>query len=594
MCKEKFPRSDLLKRHTLKVHASEGPQRITASEKVTVKSNGYTHTNHSLVNSKVDASVAFLTHSLPENPMTVKCSMHDEVKDMLTQTTDICKRLEASFNDRPETQSILFDNRLRSKLINCIRSNENIDSELAEEMNVPSSKSLSRYMKSMFLDTILYMPCIHRESFDVETAPLPLLLSLLSYGCLVCDGENDFQIISFHIVEQLLNPQENKMWMLQTYIMWLNMGAWSAKPKTIKTVMVKQTEMLFLQQKLIATLDITETLTDFHGWKEKQDLIRCTITAFTISCLVSYVYNIQIHGIFGMDIPLPCTECIYHTSEADWNDKMVKSHPMTLYEFLKVLLDEEQELTFDFYHGDFICHTLITWLTCQIGRLQELSVQDQEIGMVLREKYIKSLDRWDFLRASDYNFKLFYTMKFQYGAPMAFNSIALLRIGYIMLASDFRTIGSTFMLSEEPEPVVKAILLLKPIKRNKFATRAAQVSCQALRASVAILSSFETSKSAVWIWSIQHSISNLYCAIFLTAWLSSLPAEVSHMSDEENDILKFILETLDLAPEGKQKYGHLSLSGQVAALWAQLFADNAMWGIQIRVSQVLFIYSTKL
>jgi hypothetical protein len=615
-----------LRRHNLKAHSpenvsseefgisAESPLELAPAEN-TVLIDGKHQTNKES-NLKSNEPTPSSTSNLPANYFVAKKSPLDHlssstgsspserhVDDMFNITATmnpkaIKKRAEeftAALTDRPVTQSVLFNDELRLKLIEDIRSNPGIDAALVENMEVPSAEVLSMYMTSMFINCMLYMPCVHEESFEVETAPLPLLLILLSYGCIYIHGESDFQRRTFLMVQQLLTPQVDKIWMLQAYILWLNVGAWSGQPRVVEIVMVKEAELLFLRQKLIAFTDFEEKPKDFLAWRDREDLARCIIATFTICSLVAHVYNVQISGPFRLDIPMPCPECIYHTPEAEWNEQMLeKSHPLTLHHFLGALLIEEEPPKFDFYHGDFICHTSIVCLAFQINRLRDLAVFDQELGLALRQKYSKGLDRWEVLRGSDYNFKIALGMEIQYGAPLAFNTIALLRLGYIMLASDFRTVGHAFMMSPDPEPIVKAIIASKPINRDEFSSRAARVSCQALRVPALFCSSSSSSNNGMWIWSVQHSVSYLHCAIFLSKWLLVLPADRSGMTDEENEILDFVIDTLSLDPNNQKEFGHLSLAAQVAAQWARLFAANGMWGIQFRISQALSIYSTKI
>lgn len=85
-------------------------------------------------------------------------------------------------------------------------------------------------------------------------------------------------------------------------------------------------------------------------------------------------------------------------------------------------------------------------------------------------------------------------------------------------------------------------------------------------------------QSGLWVWSIQHFLSYLYCVLFLIKWLDIVPNDPTALSEMEREILDIVIDTLALDPQFQMDHGQQGLSAQVAIIWSKLFSAHCMGG----------------
>ncbi|KAJ6442539.1 CMD multi-domain protein [Purpureocillium lavendulum] len=130
--------------------------------------------------------------------------------------------------------------------------------------------------------------------------------------------------------------------------------------------------------------------------------------------------------------------------------------------------------------------------------------------------------------------------------PVAFNSTALLRLAYIRLNMD--TGPGRALSTRDPQQIAHALRATPPIKRSPKLIRALLHSSHALSIPIKIGIRL-VARTQTFIWSIQHSLCSLECALLLGKWLETIsalgPEPDPPISDGETpDAMKMLMVVL--------------------------------------------------
>ncbi|CAM1509703.1 Fc.00g000380.m01.CDS01 [Cosmosporella sp. VM-42] len=186
--------------------------------------------------------------------------------------------------------------------------------------------------------------------------------------------------------------------------------------------------------------------------------------------------------------------------------------------------------------------------------------------------------------------------------PVAFNSTALLRLAYIRL--NVNTGPGRALGTRDPVQIAYALRDTPAIKRSPKLVRALLHSAHALSIPVKI-GIWLVAKTQTFIWSIQHSLCSLECALLLSKWLETVsasgPSPDPPITDEERKILSFVKSILDetdyavpseRARDLPEKAKHLNVG--VLRAWATIFKGVQTWAIVDVIGSSLNIYADLL
>lgn len=183
---------------------------------------------------------------------------------------------------------------------------------------------------------------------------------------------------------------------------------------------------------------------------------------------------------------------------------------------------------------------------------------------------------------------------------VAFNSAALLRLAYIRLNVD--TGPGMALDTRDPVQIAKAFRSSPRIKRTPKLVRAVLHSAQALSIPVKIGIRL-VAQTQTFIWSIQHSLCSLECAVLLSKWLEalSLPNPDPPMTEDERRIgalVKMMLDETEFAIGSNLPLGSPAMIKQMNAgvlrVWAKLFKGTQTWAIVDIIGNSLNIYADML
>ncbi|KAL2381852.1 regulatory protein [Blastomyces gilchristii SLH14081] len=184
--------------------------------------------------------------------------------------------------------------------------------------------------------------------------------------------------------------------------------------------------------------------------------------------------------------------------------------------------------------------------------------------------------------------------------PVAFNSIALLRLAYIRLNIDA---GPGMLLdTRDPVLITRTFRANPRVKRTPKLVRAVLHSAQALSIPVKIGIRLVAQRQ-MFVWSIQHSLCSLECALLLSRWLEALsqPNPEPPVSEDERRIgtlLKVMLDETEFAIAPNLPLGSPAMIRQMNAgvlrVWAKIFKGAQSWAILDIIGDSLNLYADML
>jgi hypothetical protein len=189
--------------------------------------------------------------------------------------------------------------------------------------------------------------------------------------------------------------------------------------------------------------------------------------------------------------------------------------------------------------------------------------------------------------------------------PVSFNSTALLRIAWIRLYVDLGPCRNLW--SRDPYLIASAFRESPPLKRSPALTQPVLQAAHALSVPVRMGITYVAKMQTIF-WSVQHSLSNLECAIFLSKWFQALAlaANDEPLTIEEKALISMIrsmiLESgcfLDESFSSSTDDGSLQRSVQrlasaVALLWAEIFKGAHIFDLVTIIGASLNIYAQSL
>ncbi|GAB1313779.1 Zinc finger protein ADR1 [Madurella fahalii] len=187
--------------------------------------------------------------------------------------------------------------------------------------------------------------------------------------------------------------------------------------------------------------------------------------------------------------------------------------------------------------------------------------------------------------------------------PVAFNSTALLRLAYIRLSMD--TGPGHALSTRDPVQIVHALRDTPVLKRSPRITRALLHSIHAFSIPIKIGVRL-VARTQTFIWSVQHSLCSLECALLLSKWLEAVsttqwPGTDAPLTRDEKRILALVGKMLDeadfpTAPEiwtdVRAAARHLNVG--VLKVWAAIFRGPQTWAIVDVIGSSLDLYASML
>lgn len=192
--------------------------------------------------------------------------------------------------------------------------------------------------------------------------------------------------------------------------------------------------------------------------------------------------------------------------------------------------------------------------------------------------------------------------------PVPFNSTALLRLAWIRLHSDLGPCRS--LASRDPHLIVEAFQSCPGLKRHPSLAPSILHAAHALSVPVRLGIKF-VAKTQTLSWSVQHSLCNLECAIFLSKWFEAIGMTINKepLTVQEAGLVgmirSIVLETGFFRREAFELIGRdedvrglqrqiQHLDTAVATLWAEIFSGTHVFDLVSTIGTSLNLYAKRL
>jgi hypothetical protein len=398
-------------------------------------------------------------------------------------------------------------------------------------------------------------------------------------------------------------PKDDLMQSAQALLILMAMATWAKHKEILREALAIQSVLAsIVRDDGLRMAARQEAPASWEEWVRHEAVLRTKYIVFCFFNLHSIVYDIPPLLLNSeVSMPLPCSTAEFKAeSEARWRDARARGDPPAQFQdALRRLFSRDSETTPGCHSslGNYVLiHAIIQHIflvrqtiRCRV-HADELTSDDV---MPLEQALRKWQMGWNrspesSIEPSDPN------------GPVAFNSTALLRLAYIRLNMDTgpgRALGT-----RDPLQIANALRDMPAIKRTPKLVRALLHSAHALSIPVKIGVRL-VSKTQAFIWSIQHSLCSLECALLLSKWLETVSkAELLQneppISEDERKILSLVRTMLDetefAVPSGKSLESPETakhLSAGVLRVWATIFRGAQTWAIVDVIGSSLNIYA---
>ncbi|KAI2794720.1 hypothetical protein POX_a01321 [Penicillium oxalicum] len=449
--------------------------------------------------------------------------------------------------------------------------------------SLPSRHALSRCLTGYLMGFHDHYPIVHKPTLNVDTMSLPLFLSMAALGARY-SREPDTSMRLYQIAKPVTLERFRRVFLsgtmptvnvandqatlelLQALLLLISVSSWFINNPPYHESLAIRSYMATLLRK-----DGINRLPEFDGtwtsWVRRECVKR---TKLIVCCFFN------IHTIV-FDIP-----------------------PVILTEELSLDLPARKRsgrhrgLT----SGKRLVHRVPDiWLMTKAGRLSHARGYRQTLSTVPTPEIIsmeQALERW--CQCWERNQESSIDPLSPHG-PVSFTSAALVRLAYIRLNADC---GSARQLQTwDPVQIATSLKDNLRVQRGDRLTRAALHCAHALSTPVKLGIGF-VAHSQVALWSNQHALCSLECAVLLAKWLEAVtvPEPSPSLTEQEIRLRDFVLEMVMEVQHGIPREWLLAnntrLSAAVTRLWARLFTADYIWEMVSLIGRSLNSYADLL
>lgn len=403
-------------------------------------------------------------------------------------------------------------------------------------------------------------------------------------------------------------PQrEDLMQSAQALLVLMAMATWAKHKEILREALAIQSILASIVRDDGLRLDPRdEPPRTWEEWARFESVLRTKYIVFCFFNLHCIVYDIPPLILNSeLNMRLPCNAALFKAStEAQWRDawKATNGQPKQFQDSLRRLFSPTGGETTSRKHSALGNYVLIHAIIQHIFFVRQ-SARCRFDSSELTADEVTPLDQavrnwqsgWKHSPESSLN-------PLDPNGPVAFNSTALLRLAYIRLNMDTgpgRALGT-----RDPLQIAHALKNTPSIKRTPKLMRALLHSAHALSIPIKIGIRL-VAKTQTFIWSIQHSLCSLECALLLGKWLEAIsalgPEPNPPLTDSEKRILSLVRTVLDETEFGVPAGEHLDLphmarhlNAGVLRVWAAIFKGAQTWAIVEVIGNSLDIYADML
>lgn len=538
---------------------------------------------------------------------------------------------------------------------------QNFAHVLPKDFVMPSRHTMSRFLEGAIKGYYEHLPNLHIPTFSPSDVAPELLLAMCAIGALfrfeshrcpmlfhaakaiaseqIKRQENAFSGDDAHILRRELtsasvtfsNPSNTEfsapsydaakkkasvtdaqVQTLQALLGLLCLGAWGPQQELIKEAISLQSLVATMARddgfsKLKMPMPSAADMSDWHSWVVMESRKRTKLMTYCLLQLISVAYHIPPLILNSeIDCCLPCSAREWNASNAQEWQEVRRSSP-----FREVPFQEAFQTMFE-NGGSSPAHLSLSpmanyvlilailqhiYLRRQTLASSKHSLSTDDIGEISRALRCWQ-SRWE--QGPETHFE-----PSSATGPVAFSSTALLRMAWIRLHSDLGPCRN--LASRDASIIASAFKNSPPLKRGPELIHPVLQAAHALSVPVRMGIKY-VAKTQTLSWSVQHSFSNLECAIFLSKWLELIAVASSTGSlDKEELVLVQMIQSLlretglfddDMMHNLSDRQDHKQkirwLATAVARMWAEIFKGTHIFEIVNIIGASLTMYAESM
>ncbi|KAJ5287282.1 hypothetical protein N7478_002968 [Penicillium angulare] len=503
----------------------------------------------------------------------------------------------------------------RERILHLLREYSNV----VPDPTLPSRHALSRCLTGYLMGFHDHYPIVHRPTIDADTMSLHLFLSMAALGARYC-REPDTSMWLYQIAKPVTlehvrrtfqsgslpeGDAANSVDMLETIqslLFLISVSSWFINnPPYYEALSIRSTMGALLRKGGINRLP--EEDGTWESWIYRERVKRTKLIVFCFFNIHTIVFDIApVILTEELTLELPCTEREWQASRPEtWQIARSQSPGEPKFQgALSALFNPTSDIErFSSLGGYVLIHAMLQdiWIMTKASRLtlaRSLRLNSPIASMPELVVFEQALERW--CQYWERNQESSIDPLSPHG-PISFTSAALLRLAYIRLNADC---GSARQLqSWDPVQIAKSLKDNLSVQRGDRLTRAALHCAHALSTPVKLGIGY-VAHSQVALWSNQHALCSLECAVVLAKWLEAVtgPNPDSALTEQEARLRDFVLEMVMEVQHGVSREWLLAtntrLSAAVTRLWARLFTADYIWEMVNLIGRSLDSYADLL
>ncbi|KIW23813.1 uncharacterized protein PV07_11982 [Cladophialophora immunda] len=506
---------------------------------------------------------------------------------------------------------------------------------------LPSRHALSRLIGGYFKNFHAHYPFFHVATLQMDGIHVELLLAIAALGARYTRepemGVELFRVSRAIVLERLRRRQKRKAnmvlgqraqdnftvnpdsnWkgderfcvveMVQTLLLLIAIASWYRRePAVTDALSIRSVLHSLIQDDEISQTQEQPT-GDWQEWVRFETIKRTHLVVFCFFNIHTILFDLPPMMLAsGLRLDLPCSEKEWKAgNELDWRDARAESRSprQDFQDAFSCLFANPGEWNgstqivargFSALGGCALIHAIIQhiWLArnarLPIVQGSSSSLSDEEMNV-----FERALKRW--AKYWERNQESSMDPLSPHG-PVTFTSTALLRLAYIRLNMDLGPVRS--LSSWDPEVVANSLHQSPKVQRSDKMTRAALHCAHALSIPVKLGINY-VAQTQLILWSNQHALCSLECAVLLAKWLEAVtvPDSSPALTAPEQRVLEFVVQ-LVAETEYKMSCDRIltqkaRLSGMVVRLWAKLYQSSSVWQMVNLIGESLSIYADLL
>lgn len=402
------------------------------------------------------------------------------------------------------------------------------------------------------------------------------------------------------------SSKEDLMQSAQALLVLMAMATWAEHKEILREALAIQSILASIVRDDGLRLEPgQESHRTWREWARFESVLRTKYTVFCFFNLHCIVYDIPPLILNSeLNMRLPCDSGLFKAStEGQWREesKKTRHQPMQFQTSLRRLfrgIDDEPAPGHSAMGNYVLIHAIIQhiFFVRQSARCRFDSPDLTPDEVTPLDQAVRNWQAgWKRSPESSLN-------PLDPNGPVAFNATALLRLAYIRLNMDTgpgRALGT-----RDPVQIAQALRDTPAVGRSPKLLRALLHSSHALSIPIKI-GIHLVARTQTFIWSIQHSLCSLECALLLGKWLEAIsalgPEPDPPVSEGEMRILSLVRTALDetefRVPGGEpldlpRLAKHLNAG--VLRVWAAIFKGAQTWAIVEVIGTSLDIYADML